>query len=371
VTAPFLDRHRPGVMPGRAGRPGARQHDGRQTTRQTTEHDRTRRPAAREHTGGDGFAGRHVLSMRQFTRGDLSRLFHTADRMYDLLEDGGEAAVAAVREGTGPLGGRVLMSAFFERSTRTRLVHETAMLRLGGTVSGFSDPAVTRAGGSTHEADEDVVRMLGLYADVVVVRHPRTGWPAEAAAQLDEGTLLINGGDGVGEHPTQTMTDLYTLHRRLGTLDGRRLLVVNDLRMRCVRSLLLGLRHYDCEVLGLPADGKGAGPAPITPPGGQPLHPCDDLREALPEVDAVYSSPTVAMEAPGGDGSADPERGVRIDRRLLQEYGSEGLAVLHPLPRGPELARDVDDTPFNAYWEQARSGLAVRMALLSLMFEAA
>jgi aspartate carbamoyltransferase catalytic subunit len=77
------------------------------------------------------------------------------------------------------------------------------------------------------------------------------------------------------------------------------------------------------------------------------------------------------MEAPEGDGSADPERGVRIDRRLLQEYGSEGLAVLHPLPRGPELARDVDDTPFNAYWEQARSGLAVRMALLSLMFEAA
>jgi aspartate carbamoyltransferase catalytic subunit len=368
VTVPFLDRHRPGVTPGRAaGRPGARQ---------PTERPRTHRPAAREHTGrehtgGDGFAGRHVLSMRQFTRGDLARLFRTADRMYELLEDGAEAAVAAVREGTGPLGGRVLMSAFFERSTRTRLVHETAMLRLGGTVSGFSDPAVTRAGGSTRETDEDVVRMLGLYADVVVVRHPRTGWPAEAAAHLDDGTLLINGGDGVGEHPTQTMTDLYTLHRRLGTLDGRRLLVVNDLRMRCVRSLLLGLRHYDCEVLGLPADGKGTGPRPVTPPGGRPLRTCENLREALPEVDAVYSSPTVAMEAPEGERSPEPERGVRIDRRLLQEYGSEGLAVLHPLPRGPELARDVDDTPFNAYWEQARSGLAVRMALLSLMFEAA
>ncbi|GAA1248435.1 aspartate carbamoyltransferase [Kitasatospora nipponensis] len=295
-----------------------------------------RTPGAADRGPGGAFAGRHVLSMRQYTRQDLELLFHTADRMAALLR----------RRAVGrPLDGRVLMTAFFEPSTRTRLVHESAMLRLGGAVSGFADPSVTRSGGSTNESDGDIVRMLDSYADVLVVRHPRTGQPAELARQLGE-ALLINAGDGTGEHPTQAMVDLYTLRRRFGSVDGLRVLVVNDLRMRCVNSLLLGLRLYDCEVF---LDGG-------------------DLLELLPKVDVLYSSPTVSV--PREAGPEQPPRPVAIDRRLLERHAGERLAVLHPLPRGGELATDVDDTPFNAYWEQAAHGVAVRMALLKLMFEA-
>jgi len=313
--------------------------------------DRRRGPAV---PAPAGFAGRDVLSMSQYSRDDLEWLFRTADEMHDRL------AIGAVAP---ELKGRILVSAFFERSTRTRMVHETAMLRLGGSVTGFADPASTRAGGATHESDDDVVRMLGIYGDVIVVRHPETGWPARVAAGLDD-SLVINGGDGVGEHPTQTMTDLYTLRRRFGSLDGLRLLIVNDLRMRCVRSLLRGLRHFDCEVHAVAAEGKDAA-APGAGADGPPLHFSRSLPEILPAVDAVYSSPTVAVDT-GEDGAA--LRTVTLDRALLERYGNDRLAVLHPLPRKSEVATDVDGTRFNAYWEQARNGLAVRMALLKLMF---
>src|SRR5262249_28582919 len=160
----------------------------------------------------------------------LELLFRTADGM--------RAQSTGLRNDR-PLAGRLLMSAFFDTSTRTRLAHETAMIRLGGTIAGFADSSVTRSGGSTKESDDDVLRMLDLYGDVVVVRHPATGW-ASRAARLAGDAMLINAGDGVGEHPTQAMVDLYTLRERFGAIDGLRILLVNDLRMRCVRSLMLG-----------------------------------------------------------------------------------------------------------------------------------
>ena len=300
------------------------------------------------------FAGRHVLSLDQYGRGELDLLFAVADEMVPLLRRGVPDR---------PLENRILMSAFFEPSTRTRLVHEAAALRLGGAVSGFADPAVTRANGSTGESELDIARMLDIYADVVVVRHPRTGAPAEMAGELGN-ALLINGGDGTGEHPTQAMVDLYTLRRRFGSLDGLRVLIVNDLRMRCVNSLLIGLRLYGCEVFGLAAPGKTrAEPAARTASVEPPTVLESDIRELLPKMDAVYSSPTVAL----ADDGADPPPS-RIDHALLRRHAADHLAVLHPLPRKAELATDVDHTPYNAYWRQAEYGLAVRMALLKLMF---
>ncbi|TWF83003.1 aspartate carbamoyltransferase [Kitasatospora viridis] len=296
--------------------------------------------------------------MRQYGREDLELLFRTADVMADRLQR------AFLRR---PLDGRIMMTAFFEPSTRTRLVHETAMLRLGGTVSGFADPSVTRAEGSTAESDEDILRMLDSYADVIVLRHPTTGRPAELAARLT-GALLINGGDGTGEHPTQAMVDLYTLYRRFGSIDGLRLLLVNDLRMRCVNSLLLGLRNFDCEVSAVATDGmdRPEGEEADWASDGPPVTIGGSVVELLPKVDVLYSSPTVSLRSAAGDRT----RPLTIDRRLLEEHAGRHLAVLHPLPRKGELATDVDDTPFNAYWAQATYGVAVRMALLTLMFDA-
>ena len=308
-------------------------------------------PAAR---GTNGFAGRHVLSMAQYGPADLATLFAATEHV--------RARMAGGRFGglDRPLAGRLLMSAFFERSTRTRLSHEAAMIRLGGGVSGFADPTMTRAGGSTKESDDDIARMLSLYADVVVVRHPSTGWPARVA-ELTHGALVINGGDGVGEHPTQALVDLFTLWRMFGRLDGLRVVLTNDLRMRCTHSLLLGLRHFGCTVYGVSAPGKAAAV------GATSVIAHDDLPALLPDVDVIYSSPTVAAEVPG----AQRDDGIVLNRGLLDKYANDHTVVLHPLPRRTELATDVDDTRYNGYWAQAANAVPVRMALLSLMFDVA
>jgi aspartate carbamoyltransferase catalytic subunit len=326
---------------------------------------------------GDAFAGKHVLSMAQYSREDLELLFRTADglreqppggeddrpRLWYRTVDGMREQQPDVRENR-PLAGRLLMSAFFDTSTRTRLAHETAMIRLGGTVAGFAEPSVTRSGGSTKENDDDVLRMLDLYGDVVVVRHPETGWTSRAA-QLAGDALLINAGDGVGEHPTQAMVDLYTLRERFGMIDGLRILLVNDLRMRCVRSILLGLRHYDCEVYAVSEQAKEALPVVQD---GPPIILGDDPLELVSSADVIYSSPTVPAKVDGARiDPAQPEQ-VTLNRRLLEERGNDHLTVLHPLPRKSELAPDVDDTRFNGYWAQAAHGITVRMALLKLMF---
>ncbi|HEX4722178.1 MAG TPA: hypothetical protein VH333_06655 [Pseudonocardiaceae bacterium] len=308
-----------------------------------------RKPAAR---GTNGFAGRHVLSMDQYGPADLTSLFAATEHVGTRMAGG---------RLDRPLAGRLLMSAFFERSTRTRLSHEAAMIRLGGGVSGFADPTMTRAGGSTKESDDDIARMLSLYADVVVVRHPDTGWPARVA-ELTHGALVVNGGDGVGEHPTQALVDLFTLWRTFGRLDGLRVVLTNDLRMRCTHSLLLGLRHFGCTVYGVSAPGK----APAAAAGSTTVIPHDDLPALLPDVDVVYSSPTVAAETP----DAPRDDGIVLNRRLLEKYANDHTVVLHPLPRRTELATDVDDTRFNGYWAQAANAVPVRMALLSLMFDA-
>jgi aspartate carbamoyltransferase catalytic subunit len=327
---------------------------------------------------GDAFAGNHVLSMAQYSREDLELLFRTADGMREHVAGvGGDRPILLYRTADGmrehpvsvsddrTLAGRLLMSAFFDTSTRTRLAHETAMIRLGGTVTGFADSSVTRSGGSTQESDDDVLRMLDLYGDVVVVRHPETGWVTRAAGRLAGDAMLINGGDGAGEHPTQAMVDLYTLRERFGTIDGLRILLINDLRMRCIRSLLLGLRHYDCEIYAVSAQAKDV----LSAVEGKPsLTLSDDPPGLVSTVDAIYSSPTVPAMVDGSQIDPDQPEQVTLNRRLLEERGKQHLTVLHPLPRKNELATDVDNTRFNGYWAQAAHGITVRMALLKLMF---
>ena len=308
--------------------------------------------------GVNRFAGCHVLSMAQYDRLDLALLFAEADAAAE--------ALAAGRRGERPLAGRLMVSAFFERSTRTRLAHEAAMLRLGGAVIGFAEASVTRSGGRTDESDDDIARMLSLYGDVVVVRHTATDW-SKRVARASHGALFINAGDGVGEHPTQALVDLYSMWQRFGTLDGLRILLVNDLRTRCVHSLLMGLSHFGCEVYAVRADDTGVRDEP-TADGVPAVTFCDDVTEVLSEVDVVYSSPTVSAAPDGGRVAAEQLLEVNLDRRMLEAHGNEHLTVLHPLPRRGELATDLDDSRFNGYWAQSANGITVRMALLKLMF---
>ena len=268
-----------------------------------------------------------------------------------------------------PLAGKVLVSAFFDTSTRTRLSHESAMARLGGGVIGFADAAVTRASGSAPESELDLFRMLALYGDVIVTRHPVTGTPENVAEHLDD-ALVVNAGDGVGEHPTQTLTDVYTLWQRFGRLDGLHVAVVNDLRMRCVRSLLRALRNFDTRVTAVPGPGTGLDDDLVAECArhGPEVRVAHRIGSALGEADAVYSSPTV-LDEPSSGPTSDVDGDTPLTAALLRESARPGLLVLHPLPRKGELDPSVDDTPHNGYWQQARNGVLVRMAMLKLMLD--
>ena len=172
------------------------------------------------------FAGRDILSLKDFERQEFFRVFEIASKLEPIARD---------RQMSDLLHGKILVTAFYQPSTRTRLANEAAVLRLGGKVTGFSDAKMTRAGDFYQESIKDTVKMLEFYGDVIVMRHFQQGAPHEAAKWAS--VPIINGGDGWGEHPTQILTDLYTVLREKGRIDGLKWLAVGDMRMRTMHSL--------------------------------------------------------------------------------------------------------------------------------------
>ena len=155
------------------------------------------------------------------------------------------APFARNRQNTDLLKAKTLVTAFYQPSTRTRLAHESAMLRLGGSVTGFSDAKMTRAGDFYQESIKDTVHMLEFYGDVIVMRHFQQGAPAEAARWSS--VPVINAGDGWGEHPTQVLTDLYTIWKEKGRLDGLNFLLIGDMRMRTMHSISYAMSQFNIQ----------------------------------------------------------------------------------------------------------------------------
>ncbi len=254
------------------------------------------------------------------------------------------------------LAGKIVCTAFMEPSTRTRLSFEAAAHRLGADVIGFSDAATTS--GTKGESLEDATRVLAGYADVLVLRSPEEGAAARAAKVSP--VPVINAGDGTGEHPTQTLVDLFTIRQALGHLDGLRVAVIGDLlHGRTVHSLVPALRRFGTEVVQVPVPGMAL-----------PDHldaPHVTLEEAA-ACDVMYAT-RVQRERFGGKDFQASMDAVTINADLLNRTGSNAV-VLHPLPRVDEVADDVDDLPSAKYFEQARNGVAVRMALLETVLRA-
>jgi len=182
------------------------------------------------------FAGRDILSLKGFEREEYFRVFEVCDRLVPFARD---------RQRSDLLADKILVTAFYQPSTRTRLAHEAAMLRLGGQVTGFSDVKMTRAGDFYQESIKDTVHMLEYYGDVIVMRHFQQGAPAEAARWAS--IPIINAGDGWGEHPTQVLTDMYTIFGEKGRLDGLNFLLVGDMRMRTMHSMSYAMTQFDIE----------------------------------------------------------------------------------------------------------------------------
>ncbi len=308
------------------------------------------------------FAGRDILSLKEFEREEFFHVFDVADEM---------APIAKSRRNTDLLAEKTLVTAFYQPSTRTRLAHEAAMHRLGGHVTGFSDAKMTRAGDFYQESIKDTVKMLEYYGDVIVMRHFQQGAPHEAAKWAS--IPIINGGDGWGEHPTQILTDLYTVLTEKGTIDGLTWLAVGDMRMRTMHSLGYALSQFDCPITFVsPPD------MALTSEFKEELKhynvnfsEAEHVEQVIAKADVILVEPVVQPDYTKSRHEVE-EHGLtpdnyKITRELLAKKAKSDAILLHSLPRMDEIPTDVDITRWSRYWQEAFNGVVMRMALLSLV----
>jgi aspartate carbamoyltransferase catalytic subunit len=279
------------------------------------------------------------------------------------------APLAEERRNGDLLKDKTLITAFYQPSTRTRLAHEAAMHRLGGHVLGFSDVKMTRAGDFYQESIKDTIRMLECYGDVLVMRHFQQGAPHEAARWAS--IPVINAGDGWGEHPTQVLTDLYTILNELGTLDGLNFLLIGDMRMRTMHSMSYAMTQFDINAYYVSPPEMS-----LTEDFKKELlelnlnfHEIEHVEQAIAEADVIYMEPVVqpdytkSRDERMGDIGRTPDN-YRVTKELLKK-AKQSAIVLHSLPRMDELPSEVDDTRHARYWIEAFNGVVVRMALLA------
>jgi aspartate carbamoyltransferase catalytic subunit len=312
------------------------------------------------------FIGRDILSLKDFERSEFFRIFDICDRLRTFAENRCNADL---------LKGKTLLTAFYQPSTRTRMATEAAMHRLGGHVLGFSDAKMTRAGDFYQESIKDTVHMLEFYADVIAMRHFQQGAPAEAAKWSS--VPVINCGDGWGEHPTQVLTDLYTVLREKGRIDGLHFLCIGDMRMRTMHSIGYALTQFDSMMTLI-------SPPDMSPTGefkaellekNLRFREVEHVEEAIGDADVIYMEPVVQAdytksrdERRKAVGTTPPN--YKVTRELLEKKAKSDAIILHSLPRMDELPEDVDGTRHARYWEEAFNGVVLRMALLALVLGA-
>ncbi len=312
------------------------------------------------------FLGRDILSLKEFERAEYFRVFEICDEL---------APFARNRQNTNLLSEKILVTAFYQPSTRTRLATEAAMHRLGGHVCGFSDAKMTRAGDFYQESIKDTVHMLEYYGDVIAMRHFQKGAPHEAAKWAS--VPIINCGDGWGEHPTQVLTDMYTILNEKGTLDGLNFVCVGDGRMRTMHSIGYAASQFDIQVTYVNPKGMKVDKEYLDDWKKMNLRfaESDDVRKVIADADVIYMEPVVQ---PDYTKSRDDRKGklaqtppeFKVTRDLLKKKAKSDCIIIHSLPRMDELPPDVDSTPHARYWEEAFNGVVMRMGLLSLVLGA-
>ena len=313
------------------------------------------------------FLGRDILSLKDMEREEFFQIFRVTDQLKPF---------ALERRNTDLLKTKTLLTAFYQPSTRTRMATEAAMHRLGGAVLGFSDAKMTRAGDFYQETIKDTAHMLEYYGDVIAMRHHQQGAPAECAKWAS--VPVINCGDGWGEHPTQVLTDLYTIWQAKGTLDGLKMLCVGDMRMRTMHSILYACSQFDIEAFVVSPDEMSLLPefkAELDERNVQ-YREVETVEKCIADADVIYMEPVVQADYTQARVEATGDRGTtpeayRVTRKLLRDKAKSDSIILHSLPRMDELPPDVDSTRHARYWVEAFNGVAMRMALLALVLGAA
>jgi aspartate carbamoyltransferase catalytic subunit len=300
------------------------------------------------------FYGRDIISVRQFSREDLTYIFGVAGEMRSIVRRVGA---------TDLLKGHVLANLFYEPSTRTSSSFIAAMARLGGSIIPIH--GVQYSSVSKGESLPDTIRTLECYADVIVLRHPEVGASEVAARYASK--PIISAGDGVGEHPTQGLLDLFTILSEIGRLDGLHVALVGDLKNgRTVHSLARLLRLYDVrltfvspDILRIPEEVKGE-----MVEAGCPVAETDAVDDVIEDADILYVT-RVQKERFADLREYEAVKDYYEITPELMARARKRMAVMHPLPRVGEIHYDVDDDPRAAYFRQMENGMYIRMALLA------
>lgn len=313
------------------------------------------------------FNGRDILSLKEFERNEFFRVFEIAERLEPIPRN---------RQNSDLLASKTLVTAFYQPSTRTRLAHEAAMHRLGGHVTGFADAKMTRAGDFYQESIKDTVKMLEFYGDVIVMRHFQQGTPPTRPQNGLPFQSLTVGMGGENIRP-QILTDLYTVLREKGRIDGLKWLAVGDMRMRTMHSLGHALTQFDCPITFVSPPEMSLTDEFKEELKGYSLDfkVADHVEEAIADADVILVEPVVqpdytkSRDERSGDVNLTPDN-YRITRDLLFNKAKSDAILLHSLPRMDEIPPDVDITRWSRYWQEAFNGVVMRMALLALILGA-
>lgn len=301
------------------------------------------------------FQGRHIISIKQFTREELDYILEAANRIEKFYQSG-----------TDLLKGKILATLFFEPSTRTRLSFTSAMYKLGGQVISLSNPEMSSI--VKGENLTDTISVVQNYSDVIVLRHKLEG-SAKLMSEISQ-VPILNGGSGTKEHPTQAMLDLFTIKKEMqGKLDGLRVALCGDLKYgRTVKSLAYALSHYDVELDF------------VSPPSlrmrnevisdlknfNVKLKEHEDLSEIINDVDVIYATRIQQERFPDPADYAKVAGSSRITLNMLDNV-KDNLIIMHPLPRVDEIDYRIDQTKHARYFKQSYYGVILRMALLVLV----
>ena len=301
---------------------------------------------------------RHLISPLDFSVEETNHLLQLAE---DIEKD--------PKKYSQVCKGKKLATLFYEPSTRTRLSFEAAMLNLGGSVLGFSSADSSSA--AKGESVADTIQVISGYADIAAMRHPKEGAPYVASIHSD--IPVINAGDGGHQHPTQTLTDLLTIHSLKGRLENLTIGLCGDLKFgRTVHSLINALVRYpgirfvmiSPEELRIPTYIRKE----VLEDKNIPYKEVEVLEDVMPELDILY------MTRVQRERFFNEEDYIRLkDRYILDtskmKYAREDMLVLHPLPRVNEISVEVDKDPRAAYFKQAKLGVYARMALIMILLE--
>ncbi|KGF03071.1 aspartate carbamoyltransferase [Anaerococcus lactolyticus] len=301
---------------------------------------------------------KNLLNSHDLTKKDLLEIIELGNAIYKSPADFSHSA-----------DGKLLGTLFFEPSTRTRLSFESAMLRLGGSVVGFSDASVSSA--KKGESLQDTVKTVSQYADIIAMRHPQEG--AAYLASLAADCPIINAGDGGHQHPTQTLTDMLTISNYKEGFDNHVIGICGDLKYgRTVHSLIKILNLFEGnkyilispEELKLPQYVKEE----VFDENSQ-YEEVRSLDEVIDKIDILYMT-RIQRERFYSDAQYTRLKDSYLLDKEKMERARKDMIVLHPLPRVNEIAKEVDDDPRAVYFKQAKFGMYVRMALIIKLLEA-